>query len=194
MSDADLDRDTVERLLRGEPAGPPGLADLLTAASAGLAVDDPAGEEAAVAAFREARSHRSPRPIPRRLFALVSVKAALIGFLLALAGGVTVVTATTSQHLPGPLGDKHSQHGHTPKTSRTGLPPAPSPSPSLSPSPSPAPSHLAPERPGEHPATPAQPNKHPHPTKKPKGTREKTKHPSPPGLRGKSPHRTPGTK
>jgi hypothetical protein len=117
VNDSNLNADIAERMLRGEPTGPPELAELLAAASSELATEDLSGEETAVAAFREARSRQSWRPHSRRLSALVSLKAALIGLLLILAGGVAL--AATSQHLPGPLGGNKPSHGtRTQATSR----------------------------------------------------------------------------
>src|SRR3954468_11450948 len=91
-----LDRDTVERLLRGEDAGPPRLAALLTAASARPLWDDRRGEEAAVTAFRAARSgvgvpvRSSRRPLGSRV---LTVKIALVSFGFALAGGVAIAAS-----------------------------------------------------------------------------------------------------
>jgi hypothetical protein len=164
MNDPRLDPDTAEQMLRGEPTGPPGLAELLAAASAELAAEDLNGEEAAVAAFRETRSHlHSRQPSTRRLLRppLIGMKAALIGLLLILAGGVTV--AATSQHLPGPLGNRHSHNTRTPATSQTVMT-------RTTPQ---APWHHTPNQHAEHhdkyPQRTAHPKKHPHPTKKPKG-------------------------
>jgi hypothetical protein len=121
VNDPSLDADTAERMLRGQATGSPELTALLAAASSGLAPGGPHGEEAAVAAFREAR--RARQPSARRLSALLSLKAALIGLLLVLTGGVAV--AATTQHLPGPLGHGHPNGGRTPATSRTFGTPAP---------------------------------------------------------------------
>lgn len=137
MNDPGLDPETAERMARGEPAGPPKLAKLLAAASSGPSAGELSGEDAAVAAFRQARSQSTRRPSWRRLSAWVSLKTALIGLLLALAGGVTVAAA--SQHLPGPLGHVHSPPARTPSTSDT------------------VPTH-PPSRASAHP-TPAQPHK-----------------------------------
>jgi hypothetical protein len=188
MSDFHLDHDTAELLLRGEAAGSPELVGLLAAASAELAAEDLGGEEAAVAAFREARSHRAPRPTTWRLSALVSVRAALVGLVLVLAGGVTAVAATTSQHLPGPLGDRHSHRSHAPATSRPIVTRVPSPVPSRR-----APG-LAPVPSKNPPGKPAEPKRHPRPPKKPKLKPPTNPPKNPPGLRGKSPHGTPPNK
>lgn len=122
MNDRSVDTETAELMLRGEAAGSPELAALLAAASSGLAPEDPKGEEAAVTAFREASRVRQPSA--RRRSALLSLKAALIGLVLILTGGVAV--AATTQHLPGPLGHRHPGSARTPATSRTfGTPPVP---------------------------------------------------------------------
>ena len=159
MNDPDLNADIAERMLRGEPTGPPQLAELLAAASSQSAVEDLSGEETAVAAFREARSRR---PRPRRLSALVGLKAALIGLLLILAGGVAV--AVTSEHLPGPLGNKPSHGTRTPATSRTSVTGASPRAPSRS-TPARRDTHAA------HPKETAHPQKSPHPAKKPKSSK-----------------------
>jgi hypothetical protein len=116
MSDH-LDRDTVERLLRGEDTGPPRLAALLTAASARPLRDDRHGEDIAVTAFREGRSgdrtaSRSPHRLPGSR--LLTVKAAVAGFVFVLAGGVAVAA---SPHLSQPSGGKHTPARRTPVTS-----------------------------------------------------------------------------
>lgn len=159
MNDPSLDADTAERMLRGEATGSPELAALLAAASSGLAAEDPKGEEAAVAAFREASRVRQPNA--RRLSALLSVKAALIGLLLALTGGVAV--AATTQHLPGPLGHRHPDGGRTPATSRTlGTSSAPRAS-----------SRPTPDQDGPQATHPKKPHhKKPKKPKKPKKTKE----------------------
>jgi hypothetical protein len=149
------DPETTERMLRGEPTGPPHLAALLAAASADLDTEDLGGEEAAVAAFRAAPPVRTaplvrttppvraapsvrtapplrtappvraPRRETRRPFLLGGVKAALLGLLL-LGGGVTAV-ATTSTHLP-------LKHSHSsPATHRATVKPRTSPRPTPKP-------------------------------------------------------------
>lgn len=117
MSDQ-LDRDTVERMLHGEDAGPPELAAWLAAVSARPLREDPRGEAIAVTAFREARSGLPLRaPAPRLLRSRVlAIKAALVGFLLILAGGVAVAA---SAHLPKPLGTARTPATHTPTTSQS---------------------------------------------------------------------------
>jgi hypothetical protein len=163
VNDPSLNADIAERMLRGEPTGPPGLAELLAAAASELATEDLSGEETAVAAFRDARSRQSWRPRSRRLSALVSLKAALIGLLLILAGGVAV--AVTSQHLPGPLRNRPSHGTRTPATSRTSVTEETSPR---------APSRSTPAQHDKHverPKTTAHPQKPPHPAKKPKSSK-----------------------
>ena len=161
MNEPDLNADIAERMLRGEPTGPPELARLLAAASSELATEDLRGEETAVAAFREARSHRSRRPHPRRLSALAGLKAALIGLFLILVGGVAV--AVTSQHLPGPLGNRPSHGTRTPATSRTGVTGT---------------SPRAPSRPtpAQHDKQPELPKNTPHPQESPHPSKSSTSH------------------
>lgn len=115
MTDPGLDSDTAERMLRGQHTGPPKLAGLLAAASSDLSTEDLTREEAAVAAFRVAHSGRSGQRRGRRLPALVSLKTALTGLVLLLAGGVAM--AATAQHLPGPLGNDRPHPTRTPVTS-----------------------------------------------------------------------------
>lgn len=166
MNDPRLDADTAERMLRGEPTGPPGLAELLAAASSGRTAPDPNGEEAAVAAFRETR----PAPRPRRRTASTGLKAALIGLALVLVGGVAV--AATTRHLPGPLGNRHPHRTGTPATSQT-IETRTTPRESSRPGPDRP--DGPPGKPPTHPAPSAHPQEiphkkeHPHPAKKPKG-------------------------
>jgi len=163
VNDSRLDAETAERMLRGEATGSPELAAVLAAAASGLAADDPKGEEAAVAAFREASRARQPRA--RRLSVLLSLKGALIGLLLLLTGGVAV--AATAQHLPGPLGHRHPDGDRTPAISRTyETPSAPRASPLASPRASSRPS------PGRNAPKTAHPGK-PHHTKHKKAKKPK---------------------
>jgi hypothetical protein len=149
MNDRSLDAETAERMLRGQPAGSPELAALLAAASAGFTDADPRREEAAVAAFRTGSRVRRPSAT-RRLPALLSLRAVLIGLVVVLTGGVAV--AATTQHLPGPLGHRHpGVHTRTPATSRTFATPAPHRAASSRP---------APDRNGSQ--TPQQKPKKPH--------------------------------
>lgn len=170
--DARLGPDTAERMLRGEPTGPPRLAAILATASSEPPAEKLDGEEAAVAAFREARSLAFRQPDRRRLTVAVC-KAALVGLLLVLVGGAAI--AATGRHLPGPLGNRQSHHTRTPtvsETLRTRTPPRTSPHR--------APGHQdTPDRqttPTAHATHSAHPthapstgeSDRPHPTKKPK--------------------------
>lgn len=160
MNDSGFDADLAERMLRGEATGPPELAKLLAAAASDLASEDLSGEEMAVAAFRE-KKPRLDRPRRRWFAAVAGLKAALIGLLIALVGGITVAAA--SQHLPGTPGNgRHPHGGRTPATSPTGttdlLPEAPLPRPTT-------------DRSGEHSPNPHANKSHskkPHPPKGPK--------------------------
>lgn len=176
MNDPGLGPGTAERMLRAEPTGPPKLAALLTAAaSCEPTTEDLNGEQAALAAFREARSLHPRRPRIRRLPALVSAKAALIGLLLILAGGITAAAA--SQHLPGP--NKHAHKNRTPTNSQTTVTP-------ILPR---APSRPTPDSHHKHPQKTAHPKKHPHPTKKPKRNPPKSNLHRPTSLTGPVPLR-----
>ncbi|GAA4575842.1 hypothetical protein [Planotetraspora kaengkrachanensis] len=101
-----IDRFTAERLLRGEPAGPDRLAELLAAAAAPAEYGVQAGEEAAVAAFREAHlipalQQRKQSMIKTALLKFVTLKvAATLG---ATAVGSAALVAGTG-HLPEYLG------------------------------------------------------------------------------------------
>jgi hypothetical protein len=133
-----IDPETAERILHGERLAPPELAELLAAVAVEPAAQEIAGEEAAMAAFYEARMQPSEPPRTRRRSTAAGVWATVIGlFLLLLAGGVTMVAA--SHRLPGPIGGKHSAPARDPATSGT-LQRAPSllperPHPACSPSP-----------------------------------------------------------
>ncbi|MFL6057265.1 MAG: hypothetical protein ACJ72W_30860 [Actinoallomurus sp.] len=166
MNDPRLDPDTAERLLRGEYTSPTELAELLAAASTAPVDEDPMREEAAVAAFHDARS-RLHRRQPR-LRVLLTAKAALIVVLLALTGSIAGVA--TSQHLPYPAGHHHSRRTHKPRPSPTAFmdtdspPPGPLVPPTV-PGRSPSQGHS-----GDHQKHPRKP--HPtkkHPKKEPKG-------------------------
>jgi hypothetical protein len=104
-----IDRFTAERLLRGETAGPDQLAELLTATAPPGERGLLAGEETAVAAFREA--HLVPAPQLRKrsmiktaLAKLLTLKVAAVALTATAtaAGGVTL--AAGSGHLPESLG------------------------------------------------------------------------------------------
>ncbi|MET8764600.1 hypothetical protein [Lentzea sp. NPDC004782] len=106
-----IDRPTAEQLLRGAPApGHDRLSDLLAAASAPARDRELAGEQVAVAAFRDARlatapQRRRPRMLKIALANLLSVKIA--GAAALTAGGIALAAATGT--LPG-------QHREEPTT------------------------------------------------------------------------------
>jgi hypothetical protein len=168
MNEPSFDADTTERILRGEPTRPSKLAELLTAATSELTTEDLSGEETAVAAFLEARSLHPGELRLRRLSALVSLKGALIGMLLLLAGGTTL--ATTSQHLPGPFGNEHPHSTRTPTVSPTAVPHLPPRTPSR-PTPEPHDKH------GTHPADSTHPGT-PHVTHHPRSPTQPTHQPT----------------
>lgn len=126
-----IDPFTAERLLRGEPASadqvPDRLAGLLAAAAAAAPAEagELAGEDAAVAAFREARL--APAPRLRRLSML---KATLAKYITVKVGAVALIATTTTaggvalaaggDHLPTALGGgkptAHPKPTHRPGT------------------------------------------------------------------------------
>lgn len=169
MNDPRIDPGVAERMLRGEPAGPSEVAELLAAASSGLAAEDLSGEEAAVAAFRSARPVHPRRTRGLRISALAGLKAALIGLLLVLAGGVAVA----SQHLPGPFGNKPSHGVRTPATSRTSVTRIAPPRATSGSTPAPHDGH--PREKKTHPAKHAKKPKKPKKPKAPKSKPHKTK-------------------
>ncbi|SBW18843.1 hypothetical protein FDG2_0851 [Candidatus Protofrankia californiensis] len=105
-----IDRDDAERMLRGGPvdpqAGSDPLADLLAAVAAPARADELAGEEAAVAAFREAhlvpvaQLRRKPM-IKTALAKLLTVKIAVAAVAATAVGGVTVAASTGVLSSPG---------------------------------------------------------------------------------------------
>ncbi|KOV12274.1 hypothetical protein ADK60_31545, partial [Streptomyces sp. XY431] len=126
-----IDRDTAERLLAGAVGGPSdgqdasltgpdgstgrtGVARVLAAAAAPVTQDELAGEEAALAAFREARLApvpavpTTPAPVRRRSMATAaltrafSTKAAAVVLGATALGGVAVAAGTGN--LPSALG------------------------------------------------------------------------------------------
>ncbi|GAA4502986.1 hypothetical protein GCM10023191_055270 [Actinoallomurus oryzae] len=174
--DSGLDPDTAERMLRGEPTGPPRLARLLTAASAPPQTGPAEGERAALAAYRAARLGRRARR-GRRIPALLSLKAILIGLALLLTGGVAV--AATAHHLAAPPRDRRPHRTRTADTSTTSLT-RDTPRRSVHPTarrPAPRPAHPAPPRPRP---TPHQKNKT-HPINTPKGKAKGNPHKGAPG-------------
>lgn len=101
-----IDRDLAERLLRGDPVGPDGLADLLAAAGAPVSTGPLPGEEQALAAFQ--RGGATPASRPRRrimiklaLAQLIATKAFAATAAAAAVGGVAVAAATGTLPLPG---------------------------------------------------------------------------------------------
>lgn len=98
-----IDRETAERLLRGEPVGPSGLACLLAAAGEPVSPGPLPGEQQALAAFHRAEATRAPRPrrrimIKLALAQMVATKAFAATAAAAAAGGVAAAAATG--HLP----------------------------------------------------------------------------------------------
>jgi hypothetical protein len=140
-----IDRDTMERLLCGDPAVRselPRLASLLAAVTAPAAGRELAGEDAAVAAFAAVRL--DPVPSPRRISMLKSTLAKLLTVKVAAAfvaiGGVGgVALAASSGTLPNPL--PNPLHGSAPHPSVSA---SHSPRPHPSGTPSARPSHEAP--------------------------------------------------
>jgi hypothetical protein len=164
MNGNGLDPDTAERMLRGEPAGPPHLARLLAAAAAHHETGQPTeGEEAALTAYRLARLDRRRRRSP----ALLSLKAALIGLALLLTGGVAM--AATAHHLAGTPENKQHHHASTPHTSKTFLT-------HDAPGESVRPSATRPTRRPEHPAH-SHPRATPHKKDKPRLVKGKASNP-----------------
>jgi hypothetical protein len=98
-----IDRFTAERLLRGETAGPDQLAKLLAAAAAPAERGELAGEEAAVAAFREARLIPALQPRRRSMIkTALAIKVAAAALSATTVGGVALAAGTG--HLPESLG------------------------------------------------------------------------------------------
>ncbi len=128
-----IDRKTAERLLRGDRAvpegGPDPLADLLAAATAPPRADELAGEQAALAAFREAHLvgvHQSRRGsmIKTSIAKLLTVKAAAAAVAATAVGGVALAASTGT--LPSPL--HHSTSTAHPTARPTGGPASGEPS------------------------------------------------------------------
>lgn len=100
-----IDRSTAERLLRGESVGPDHLTGLLAATVPLVEGRELAGEEAAMAAFREARLApasplRRKSMIKTALAKLLTLKVAAVALTAAAAGGVMLAARTG--HMPGP--------------------------------------------------------------------------------------------
>ncbi|WP_322748173.1 MULTISPECIES: hypothetical protein [unclassified Frankia] len=105
-----IGRDDAERMLRGgtvnRQAGPGSLADLLAAAAGSARVGELAGEESAVAAFREARlapvtQPRRDSPINIGVGKLLTVKAVTVVVAATTVGGFAVVASTVVLPSPG---------------------------------------------------------------------------------------------
>jgi hypothetical protein len=107
-----IDRRTAEHLLSAAPhpeqaTGSDPLSDLLAAAAAPAREGELAGEQAALAAFRDARLADAPQPRRESMLAKVlTVKVAVIAASVVAAGGVAVAAVTSS--LPGQNGN--SEH------------------------------------------------------------------------------------
>jgi hypothetical protein len=139
-----IDQFTAQRLLRGETADPDRLAELLATAAAPAARGELAGEEAAVAAFREAHlgpvvQLRRQSVIKTALAKLLTLKVAAAALTVTAAGGVALAAGTgnlpqalggaaSSSH-PTPTRDAKAQH--TPKDTAAHDGHSASPSPSL---------------------------------------------------------------
>jgi hypothetical protein len=175
MKDSGLNRDTADRMLRGESVGPPRLARVLAAAAPRPAAGETEAETAALAAFRAAHAHPQEQRGTRRFPALISLKAALIGLVLLLTGSVAM--AATARHLSAPPGNRHSHHTRTPATSnrgQTGI----APHGSLRPAPeehTPRPAHPAPDH-----SRPTSHEDKTHPGNAPKGKAKRNPHKLPP--------------
>ena len=88
----------VERALGGAGPWPPDLARLVAAAQAPASSGELAGEDAAVAAFRQARTD-SAHPVRRTLARVLAVKVAA-GVAILAAGGYAVAAATGAVPAP----------------------------------------------------------------------------------------------
>ncbi|MFF2042378.1 hypothetical protein ACFVVX_18315 [Kitasatospora sp. NPDC058170] len=155
-----IDRDTAEHLLGGAVGGPSagqdasltgpdgtgrtGVARVLAAAAAPATAGELAGEEAALAAFREARLTPDravsavPAPVRRRSMATAALARAFSTKAVAVVLGATalggVAVAAGTGNLPSPLGGGPDEPGHrtlvapsTPGSSRPSAAPVPEP-------------------------------------------------------------------
>lgn len=99
-----IDPITAERLMRDARSGPSvdsePLADLLAAAAAPARPGELAGEEAALAAFRDARLELAPQPRRRFMLKSILVKASVVTAVAVVGGGGVALAASTG-HLPG---------------------------------------------------------------------------------------------
>ncbi len=97
--DGRIDRETAERMLRGDLVGPRGLASLLASAAAPVPPGPLPGEREALAAFHRAEATRAPRPrrrimIKLALAQLLASKAFAATAAAAAVGGVAAAAAT----------------------------------------------------------------------------------------------------
>ncbi len=120
----------VERALGGAGPWPPDLARLVAAAQAPASPGELAGEDAAVAAFRQARTD-SAQPVRRTLARVLAVKVAA-GVAILAAGGYAVAAATGAvpapafvpERAPAPVATTPAKH---PAGNRTAVPQQPLP-------------------------------------------------------------------
>lgn len=114
-----IDRGTAEQLLRGAPANLDGpLVDLLAAAAAPAHASELAGEQTALAAYRQARltpaaEPRRPSMIQTALAKLLTVKVAAATIGITALGGVALASGT----LPTQAQDRAPQAQATPSQS-----------------------------------------------------------------------------
>jgi hypothetical protein len=104
--DGRIDRETAERMLRGDPVGPRGLASLLASAASPVSPGPLPGEREALAAFHRAEASRAPRPrrrimIKLALAQLVASKAFAATAAAAAVGGVAAAAVTGTLPIPG---------------------------------------------------------------------------------------------
>ncbi|MDL4773562.1 hypothetical protein [Actinomadura xylanilytica] len=187
------DRRTAERLLRGDAAAHPALAEMLAGAAGPARPAELAGEDAAVAAFRTRREPR-PRIQHRTLTRLLTVKALLA--VLALGGGAAL--AGGSGHLPGHQGPhpgpRPPRIGTPPDESsdRATLPAVPSPPSPPSPSQGRHASSPGPRNPTHRPSKPSKRKKNGKPERAEKSKkRKKAKKARKPKSRHGGPNRSP---
>jgi hypothetical protein len=133
-----LDRDTAEQLLRGRPTGPPdasgALADMLMAAAAPARDHELAGEEEALAAFRNARLTPATQPRRREMIARALTLKIAVAAAVASAGSFALAAGTG--HLPAQLGGASTSHTSSAATADPSPTGHASPGHSASPSPS----------------------------------------------------------
>lgn len=115
-----IDPISAEHLIRGARSGSAEdldpLAGLLAAAAAPAREEELAGEDTAVAAFRDARRALAPQPRRRFMLKSVLVKASLVAAVAAVGSG-GVALAASAGHLPGTNSSEHpatAQNSHRP--------------------------------------------------------------------------------